>query len=349
MMASKIYTNSDRALARNTQPAPLLTVEKAREFLAQSKNVDEVRDVADKAKAVALYLRSRNASIESQNDAAEIRLRAERRLGELTKELEKASPPGRPGSKSASRGKTQALKDLDITTQNASKWQKLAEIPERKFDKLIAETRAKGERITTSAPLKLVRNDAKAELAAQLRKKPIPLAAGRFDVIVSDPPWMYEKRATDVTQRGQMPYPPMTTEEICALPVVERAERNCILWLWTTNAFLLRDAPRVLDAWGFQEKTVMTWVKDRMGTGDWLRGKTEHCILAVRGKPTIQLTNQTTELRGVVREHSRKPESFYDLVEALCPGTKLEMFAREPREGWARWGAESELFAKGAA
>lgn len=348
-MTSKIYTASDRERGAlvTTNQAGLLTVEKARQFLAQSKSVDEVREVADKSKAVALYLRSRNASIESQNDAAEIRLRAERRLGELTKEMEKPKG-GRPAETGRKSGPV-SYSAQGIDKRDAAKWQQLAAIPERKFDKLIAETRAKGERITTSAPLKLVRNDAKAELAAELRKKPIPLAAGRFDVIVSDPPWMYEKRAGDVTQRGQMPYPQMTTEEICALPVAERAERNCILWLWTTNAFLLRDAPRVLDAWGFQEKTIMTWVKDRIGTGDWLRGKTEHCILAVRGKPIVQLTNESTELRGVVREHSRKPESFYDLVEKLCPGTKLEMFARDPREGWARWGAESELFAKGAA
>jgi hypothetical protein len=64
-----------------------------------------------------------------------------------------------------------------------------------------------------------------------------------------------------------------------------------------------------------------------MGTGDWLRGKTEHCILAVRGQPTVTLTNQTTLLDGPVREHSRKPEEFYALVEALCPGSKVELFA----------------------
>src|SRR5262245_65934682 len=97
----------------------------------------------------------------------------------------------------------------------------------------------------------------------------------------------------------------------------------------------MRDAFRVLDAWGFVEKTIVTWVKDRMGTGDWLRGQTEHCILAVRGKPIVTLTNQTTVLHGPLREHSRKPDEFFALVEKLCPGTKLEMFCRRSREGWA--------------
>jgi N6-adenosine-specific RNA methylase IME4 len=135
----------------------------------------------------------------------------------------------------------------------------------------------------------------------------------------------------------------MATDEIVALPVGELAEPDAILWLWTTNAFM-RDAFRCLDAWGFAQKTILTWCKDRMGTGDWLRGKTEHCLLAVRGKPLVTLTNQTTELRAPLREHSRKPDEFYALVDALCPGTKLDMFARETRAGWALWGAETGKF-----
>lgn len=183
----------------------------------------------------------------------------------------------------------------------------------------------------------------KREVTAEIRNEPQPLPDGPFRVIAIDPPWRYEKRKDDGTHRAALTYPDMSVEEICALPVAERAHGDCVLWLWTTNAFV-RDAYRCLDAWGFTEKTILTWVKDRMGTGDWLRGKTEHCILAVRGKPVVTLTNQTTALVAPMREHSRKPDEFYSLVEALCPGSKLEMFAREPRDGWATWGAESTLF-----
>jgi N6-adenosine-specific RNA methylase IME4 len=194
----------------------------------------------------------------------------------------------------------------------------------------------------------LVKQVEKAEVAAQLNAEPPPMPAGPFRVIVSDPPWAYEKRAGDATHRGDLPYPSMTTEEICALPVGELAhDDGCVLWLWTTNAFM-RDAYRVLDAWGFQEKTILTWVKDRMGLGDWLRGQTEHCILAVRGRPTVTLTNQTTALHGPMREHSRKPDEFYALVEALCPGSRVEMFARQVRDGWSPWGAESSKFGSAA-
>ncbi len=190
----------------------------------------------------------------------------------------------------------------------------------------------------------LVKQEIKQETARRIEAEPAPMPAGPFRVIVSDPPWAYEKRAGDATHRIDLPYPSMTTPEIAALDVQSLAHPDgCILWLWTTNAFM-RDAYKLLDAWGFQEKTILTWVKDRMGMGDWLRGQTEHCILAVRGKPTVVLTNQTTALHGPMREHSRKPDEFYALVESICPGSKVEMFCRTPRAGWAKWGAETEKF-----
>jgi N6-adenosine-specific RNA methylase IME4 len=191
--------------------------------------------------------------------------------------------------------------------------------------------------------LKVVKLEKKQALAEQLRSEPVPMPTGPYRVIVADPPWQYEKRAEDITHRGRNPYPDMSTDAICALPVHKLACDDAVLWLWTTNAFM-RDAFRVLDAWGFEERTILTWVKNRMGTGDWLRGKSEHCILAIRGRPLVQLANQTTVLYAPLREHSRKPDEFFALVDALCPGSKVELFAREARPGWAAWGAETEAF-----
>lgn len=191
-----------------------------------------------------------------------------------------------------------------------------------------------------------VKQAEKAEVAKQLEAEAPTMPEGPFRVIVADPPWHYGKRVNDATHRGDLPYPSMTTEAICALPVEGVAHDDAILWLWTTNAHM-RDAYDVIAAWGFEPKTILTWVKNRIGLGDWLRGQTEHCILAVRGKPVVTLTNQTTVIHGPVREHSRKPDEFYEMVEGLCPGSKVEMFCRTPRDGWARWGAETEKFEVG--
>lgn len=184
-----------------------------------------------------------------------------------------------------------------------------------------------------------------AQQVEEIAKEPSPLPNGPFRVIVIDPPWSYRKRPNDPTHRAANPYPSMPIEEIKELPISDLAENDCILWLWTTNAHM-REAFDVLDAWGFTHKTILTWVKNRMGLGDWLRGKTEHCLMAVKGKPVVDLTNQTTVIDGLVREHSRKPDEFYEMVEKLCPGSKVELFARNKREGWIPYGDQTELFSR---
>jgi N6-adenosine-specific RNA methylase IME4 len=91
----------------------------------------------------------------------------------------------------------------------------------------------------------------------------------------------------------------------------------------------MRQAYQVLDAQGFRERTILTWAKDRMGMGDWLRGQTEHCIMAIKGKPVHTLTNQSTLLNAPVRGHSQKPFEFYNMVEALCPAPRYaDVFSR---------------------
>ncbi len=167
--------------------------------------------------------------------------------------------------------------------------------------------------------------------------------SGKYRVIVADPPWAYESRVADPTHRAANPYPSMSAQDIAAMPVADHALDDCLLWLWTTNAFMVQ-AHDIAKAWGFEVRTILTWAKDRMGTGDWLRGQTEHCLLAVKGKPVVTLTNQTTLLHGPLREHSRKPDEFYALVERLCPGTKLELFSRTKRPGWTCAGAEVGRF-----
>jgi N6-adenosine-specific RNA methylase IME4 len=177
--------------------------------------------------------------------------------------------------------------------------------------------------------------------ARRLAAAATPIPTGLYATIVIDPPWPYEERADDDTHRGRLPYPSMSLDDIGAIKIP--AAEDCILWLWTTNAFM-HEAFHVLDAWGFEHKGILTWEKDRMGLGSWLRNQTEHCLLAVRGKPKVTLTNRTTILHGPRREHSRKPDEFFDLVEALCPEPRLEMFARQQRPGWTVHGNETDKF-----
>ncbi|MFH1923412.1 MAG: MT-A70 family methyltransferase [Planctomycetota bacterium] len=188
---------------------------------------------------------------------------------------------------------------------------------------------------------RIVDAERKAEQIEAVQAATLP--DGKYHVIVADPPWSYHNRPDDPTHRGRCPYPSMTVDAIKDLPVGELAHDDCILWLWVTNAHIV-EGHTVAEAWGFTVKTILTWGKSTMGLGDWLRGQTEHCLMCVKGRPVVNLTNQTTLLCGAVREHSRKPKAFYRLVEVLCPGTKAELFAREDRGGWTAHGAETGLF-----
>jgi N6-adenosine-specific RNA methylase IME4 len=186
--------------------------------------------------------------------------------------------------------------------------------------------------------------------ATALRAEPPPLPGrGPYRVIVADPPWPYEIRKEDPSHRATQPYAQMSIEQICALNVAPLAHADCLLWLWTTNHHI-REAFTVLDAWGFVQKTILTWAKVRMGTGDWLRGQTEHCLLAVRGKPVVELTNQTTLLKGPLRANSQKPVEFYDFVEGLCPAPRYAyLFSRyRHNEKWDCHGDEAPAVDPGA-
>jgi len=175
--------------------------------------------------------------------------------------------------------------------------------------------------------------------AEELEAEPKPLPQGPYRVIVIDPPWQYSNRAEDSSHRVANPYTDMGQSDLLNMPIGDLAHDDCVLWLWSTNAFI-GDALELVKAWGFTQKTILSWVKNRMGTGDWLRGKTEHCLLAVRGKPTVRLTNQTTALIAPAGGHSEKPQEFYAMVDQLCPGSKIDVFARRKREGWAAYGHE---------
>jgi len=327
-------------------------VERARQFLINARStlalarkngdIPLALEVRDRAEALRKYVRLRSASLEALNDAAEAKLEAERTVGEMLVPMPKRHGARGVGKKVESHDAT-PLSELGLTKTDSSRWQKVARFAaddEPAFEAHKREQRAAAQEITLAGVLRLIKARERAADIAAIRAEPAPPPEGPFRVIAADPPWAYESRALDPTHRAANPYPDMAVEDIAALGVGSLAHDDCVLWLWTTNAFM-RDSYAVLDAWGFEPKTILTWVKDRMGTGDWLRGRTEHCHLAVKGRPPVELTNQTTALEAPLRQHSRKPDEFYALVEALCPAPedgRLEMFQREPRQGWVGHG-----------
>jgi N6-adenosine-specific RNA methylase IME4 len=306
----------------------------------------EVLKIRNFAGAAEKYFRAAGHSREVAKEAAEIRLRAERKAGEILDQMKQRGEragKGRPENKCDAASHL-TLPDLGVHKKQASRWQQIAAVPAPVFENYIEERNKRDlDELTTSGLMTIAKFNGKHAKGDELRKAPPPLPTGPFGVVVADPPWPYSERRPTNDSRGYPAYSGMSLEEIEALPVARIANDDAVLWLWTTNAFL-EPAFRVARAWGFDYRTLLTWAKNKIGLGDWLRGQTEHCLMCSRGRPVITLTAQSTLLTAPVGEHSRKPDEFYSLVEQVCPTPhfgRVELFSREPRAGWRAWGAEA--------
>jgi N6-adenosine-specific RNA methylase IME4 len=168
--------------------------------------------------------------------------------------------------------------------------------------------------------------------------------AQRYPVIYADPPW-YFQAFDSITGNARNPeahYPCMHTDDICALPVPELATDVAVLFLWTTAPHL-RESFRVVEAWGFRYVTNIAWVKDKIGLGFWVRNQHELLLIARRGEMPSPAPAQRPPsiIQAATREHSRKPDESYEIIERMYPELpKIELFARARRPGWDAWGNE---------
>lgn len=173
---------------------------------------------------------------------------------------------------------------------------------------------------------------------------------GHYSTILADPPWQFQNRTGKVApeHRRLLRYPTMELKEIMDLPVSKIAAAKSHLYLWVPNALLL-EGLKVMEAWGFTYKTNIVWYKvrkdggpDGRGVGFYFRNVTELLLFGVKGSlRTLQPGRTQVNLFATrKREHSRKPDEVFDIIEECSPGPYLELFARFPRPGWNQWGNE---------
>lgn len=174
----------------------------------------------------------------------------------------------------------------------------------------------------------------------------------RFGTVLADPPWRFLNRTGKVApeHRRLARYGTMTVEEISALPVAEIVEPTAHLYLWVPNA-LLPEGLKVMSAWGFTYKSNVVWHKlrkdggsDGRGVGFYFRNVTEMILFGTRGKNARTLApgrRQVNYIGTRKREHSRKPDEQYRIIETCSPGPHLELFARGVRPGWTTWGDQA--------
>jgi len=187
---------------------------------------------------------------------------------------------------------------------------------------------------------------ASSELRASLNGR-------RFSTVMADPPWRFTNRTGKVApeHRRLSRYETMSLSEICSLPVQDHLNSTAHCYLWVPNA-LLPEGLEVMQAWGFTYKSNIVWHKvrkdggsDGRGVGFYFRNVTELLLFGVRGKNarTLAPGRRQVNLFGTrKREHSRKPDEQYSIIEACSPGPYLELFGRGTRNNWTVWGNQAD-------
>lgn len=172
----------------------------------------------------------------------------------------------------------------------------------------------------------------------------------KYQIILADPPWEYKDKASAGDRGACFKYDVMSFEKICKLPVKQIAGKDCVLFLWVTMP-MLNVCMDVITSWGFKFKTcAFVWVKTNKnntntifwGLGRWTRSNAEICLLATKGKPKRISASVHSIIISPMIKHSRKPPETYELIEQLLGKnkTKIELFARERKQGWDSWGNE---------
>ena len=184
-------------------------------------------------------------------------------------------------------------------------------------------------------------------ITAEKKQTPVktpPLPEGKYNIIYADPPWRYDFSETE-TRSIETHYPSMDLKDITSLSadgesIKDKITDDAVLFLWATNP-KLEEAFDVIFSWGFEYKTNLVWVKDKIGMGYWVRGQHELLLIATKGdfpppEPSIRCSSV---LEAPRQEHSAKPVEVYEMIESYFPdGKYLELFSRTKREGWTMWG-----------
>jgi N6-adenosine-specific RNA methylase IME4 len=182
------------------------------------------------------------------------------------------------------------------------------------------------------------------ERNAYLRANGVELPQGQYACLVVDPPWQMQKiEREERPNQFEFDYPTMTEEELKNFQLPEMAADDCHLYLWTTQKHLPL-ALRLAEHWGFKYQCLMTWVKNVGFTPFSWMYSTEHVLFCTKGSLPLLAIGKRLDFGGKVREHSRKPDEFYEIIREVSPGPRIDIFSREKRDGFDQYGNEVEKY-----
>lgn len=316
-------------------------ISKAEILLSQVETPTEAADIADMAAAAAAYAKRQRAALPVVNKAQDIKIRAERKAGEMLSKMAKNKGTVVGGDIVSPPDNTPRLSDLGITKKQSSRWQQAASVSEEIYRELVESCSKREVELTSNAVIKLApkktaRNGAKeATIEDGIFTDLAQLQGKQFGCIYADPPWRYDNQGTRASTDNH--YDTMSVDEICAMPIEELAADKAHLHLWTTNAFLF-ECPKILEAWGFEYRSTFVWVKPQMGIGNYWRCSHEIMITARRGGQTGISKSEMSWVECKRGRHSSKPQQVRESIERLSPGPYLELFGRRAVPNWAVFG-----------
>jgi N6-adenosine-specific RNA methylase IME4 len=351
------------------QVGGMLTLyDRAIHALAEAHRVDEAKHIRDKAVAMATYARqAKDTTLIVQ--ATEIRMRAERRAGELLIEMkangERDSGHGDRQSAQAKSQPATRLSDLGVNKTQSSRWQRLTDLSSESFEAKVASASKRAYdgiayRFLKDAEIEKARrrHQAVVERGCTVDDLKSLIESGqRFGVIAADPPYPFATWAESGKGRSaETHFNTSPIAEILELPVAALAAENCVLILWCTWPHIaIGTHLKIMRAWEFAPSTVaFDWVKTtpsatfvtldgkglHTGNGYFTRSNSEICFLGLKGLLLRLRADVHQVVLAPARAHSEKPQEVRRRIERLFPGPYLELYARQPVEGWATWGNE---------
>lgn len=321
----------------------LVRYDAARRALEEAHTIDEVKDIRDKAEAMRLYAMQAKDN-EMAVWAAEIKLRAEREAGRKIPEMQDEGAIAGHGGDRKSKSTPRTLNDHGISKQQSARWQIEADLSDDRFEEYIAECKESGDIPTAKEVRRLAKQEQQAKAQVDLDHADLP--EGIYDVIVIDPPWPMQRIDRDKAPEDTgFDYPVMSLEDIGAIDIGGISADDCHLFCWTTQKFLPASLGIVRE-WGFSYICTFVWHKNGgMQPFNLPQYNCEFSIYARKGAPKFSDTKAFfTCFDGPRREHSRKPDEFYETVARVTNGRRVEVFAREARPGFEVHGNETDKF-----
>jgi N6-adenosine-specific RNA methylase IME4 len=327
----------------NENENSLVIFTKAAQMLAEATTIQKAKELKLLALTAAEWAKRKGMGEEAVQHARAYALWAERRMGELLIETERAKGtagkligPGRGKKNGATKrappfsDTAPTLADLGVSKKESAAAQNLAALPMNVFEEVVS-----GKKTRTAARREMRRKEIENKLA-----KPLP--TGKYRVIYADPPWKYEDQLTESYGPTRFHYPAMTIAQLCDLPIANLADDDAVLFLWVTSPILPEAFP-VIKAWGFTYKGSFIWDKVKHNMGHYNSVRHEFLLICTRGSCLPDSDTLVDSVQSIERspKHSEKPEEFRRIIDMLySKGRRLELFARKKAKGWDSWGNE---------